>query len=138
MKRNASRGRNRECEDVWDLLSGRSGRTQNSERVRPLVMQAHNSLPLSLALFGGHRGAPSLFNLSLSPLSLSSLSPLSCSLFDKVGVQDMVRQDDRFDHISGKIFKGLQSAFEQVSHFVLLLLLLVVLSLLGSSSFTIY
>lgn len=26
----------------------------------------------------------------------------------------MVRQDDRFDHISGKIFKGLQSAFEQV------------------------
>lgn len=26
----------------------------------------------------------------------------------------MVRQDDRFEHISGKIFKGLQTAFEQV------------------------
>lgn len=26
----------------------------------------------------------------------------------------MVRQDDRFDHVSGKIFKGLQTAFEQV------------------------
>lgn len=32
----------------------------------------------------------------------------------QVGVQDMVRQDDRFDLISGKIFKGLQSAFDQV------------------------
>ena len=32
----------------------------------------------------------------------------------KVGVQDMVRQDDRFEHVSGKIFMGLQAAFEQV------------------------
>ncbi|CAN0385776.1 unnamed protein product, partial [Scytosiphon promiscuus] len=30
----------------------------------------------------------------------------------------MVRQDDRFDRISGKIFKGLQSAFDQVDDYI--------------------
>ncbi|CAM9986779.1 unnamed protein product, partial [Laminaria digitata] len=30
----------------------------------------------------------------------------------------MVRQDDRFDHVSGKIFKGLQTAFEQVENYI--------------------
>lgn len=41
-------------------------------------------------------------------------TPLRYLLSVQIGVQDMVRQDDRFDQISGKIFKGLRSAFEQV------------------------
>ncbi|CAM9108105.1 unnamed protein product, partial [Hapterophycus canaliculatus] len=36
----------------------------------------------------------------------------------EIGVQDMVRQDDRFEHIAGKIFKGLQSAFDQVDDYI--------------------
>lgn len=59
-----------------------------------------------------HEIAQDIFLLTCSP-SLRLPRYFFSSLV-QVGVQDMVRQDDRFDHISGKIFKGLQSAFEQV------------------------
>ncbi|CAM9277540.1 unnamed protein product [Ascophyllum nodosum] len=36
----------------------------------------------------------------------------------KVGVQNMVRQDDRFGRLSNEIFGGLKSAFEQVEDYI--------------------